>query len=212
MKRWQKFTVLALIVVGSCSILLYRIHYKVATSGGLAGFTIGMSADEVIEGLISREEYISIRPIVSELSIGKDNFEYLYELSNSDAILVRGNGFQLEIVFIENRVKWKKRVGQPGALEGEWRTKQDFFEDLESCITNILGCYASRVPPPIDISGRAVVTISNTRKPTADEISWLKRFNHWYFRKENTFIFIDLHFDGNFLSKIEATNYFTELP
>jgi len=211
MKRRTVLTFSLLLLVGTCSSILYKMHRKVVTNGEYLGFVVGSTKKDVLAIAIERAWGGTIKAgLIDPITIKRGNTERLSELLERDGIVIHYSGGGQTLIYSDEGEIQTITNSAIGPRVGSWAIRN---ADLQEFITlgleneEIADAQSTLKGYSYDFRETSVQTDGSSKAT-----DWLMSQNYWRFDGKESWTEFRLFFENGRLSKIVHLDYFAELP
>jgi hypothetical protein len=206
--RWLSILVLCL----AAGFAAYRAHYREVVRGSILGLTIGESKEEILADLQARGDVTHVAARVPYFVINHKNIDALPRLRSTPSFLVQGRNMQVKVEVKGSAIEYYSHMGVGNDLSETPENLDTFLPQLRDYL---LENTDAGVIPIANIRGGGnsdAVQIIPADTVREKQIRWLMDFDQWGFKLQGRWVFVELFFEDDRLTKVIRQNDFIELP
>jgi hypothetical protein len=206
--RW--LVILALCV--AAAFAAYRAHYREVVRGSILGLTIGDPKEEVLADLQARGDVNYVSADVPYFVVTHRNIDALVRLRSTPDFLVQGPNMQVKVRSKGGAIDYYSHMGVGTALSEHPETLEALLPQLRDYLLEEPGAGIIPIANAVGDGNSDSVQIIPPDAVPEKRIRWLMKFDQWFFKLEDRWVFVELFFENERLAKIIYQNNFVELP
>ena len=194
------------------SMLLYRAHHRVVTSGSFSGSEIGLSKEDVLSIILERTDVSAIQVRVPSFRVSSKNLGEIDRLHEVSAFLIQSPKLQVTVFNDHGTITWYRHQGVGTQMRRRPQEIGDLVPILRDFLAETPEASVIAIPRGLGMTVNSQLPLQNGKPPDAETLSWLFSYDLWAFVEDDRWTSYELSFSGGKLTRIEFRNNFAELP